>query len=529
MTALMTLDPLVAPCGDEAFAAPPVSRFAPAPACVSRRRDARGRFVRHHEWLAEVPPRSDSALYVVPEMADFIKAGGLGDVAAALPRALRRRYDVRVLIPGYRDVLARAGDIEPVGRVTAHAALPACDIARIEQADGLPVYVLCCPALFERDGTPYVDAEGREWPDNALRFATLAHAAAEIAAGRAGLPWRPALLHLNDWPSALAAAYVRWSGGDTPCLLTIHNLAYQGLFPRQLAAALGVPDERLDELEFHGQLSFLRGGIVNARQVNTVSESYASQIIGPVDGCGLESLLARLAQRGTLSGIVNGIDPSWDPRTDTHLPARFGIGHWQGRSANACHVRRAFGLPHSEGPLFAVVSRLVHQKGLDLTCEVAPQIVAAGGQIVVIGGGEPQIERQVEALARRYPGHVAAHIGFDESLARAMFAGADFLLMPSRFEPCGLSQMYAQRFGCLPVAHATGGLIDTVDDGVTGFLFQGASADALRRCLQRVFRTFHLPGLLAAMRRAAMLRPGGWEAASDAYLALYRRTAMELP
>ena len=493
-----------------------------------RQRDARGRFIKHHERLVDDAPVRDSALFVASEMADFIKAGGLGDVAAALPRALRQRYDVRVLIPGYRDVLARAGVVEIVGRVLAHAALPACDVGRVVQADGLLVYVLLCPSLFERDGTPYVDQDGQEWPDNAVRFATLSHAAAQIAAGRAGLGWRPRLLHLNDWPCAMAAGYVRWTGGDTPCLLTIHNLAYQGLFPAALAPALGVPAAHLDELEFHGHLSFLRAGIVNAEQVNTVSHSYANQIVAPAEGCGLDELLAGRAARGALSGIVNGIDASWDPRTDAHLPAHFSVNQVQGRAENARHVRRAFGLPDSHGPLFAVVSRLVHQKGLDLTCEVAPQIVAAGGQIVVIGGGEPEIERQVAALARRYPGHVSAYIGFDESLARAMFAGADFLLMPSRFEPCGLSQMYAQRFGCLPVAHATGGLIDTVDDGVTGFLFQGASADALRRCLQRVFRTLHLPGLMTAMRRAAMLRPSGWEVAGSQYLALYQRTELEL-
>jgi starch synthase len=527
MTALLSLDAPVAPLRDV-----PSPSLPPMPlvrARVPQARDARGRFARHHEWQHDIAPVRDSALFVVPEMADFVKAGGLGDVAAALPRALRRRYDMRVLIPGYRDVLERAGGIEIVGRVTAHASLPACDIGRVEQADGLPVYVLLCPALFEREGTPYVDAQGHEWPDNALRFATLSYAAAQIAAGHAGLDWRPQLLHLNDWPCALAAAYVRWGGGTTPCLLTIHNLAYQGVFPEALAPALGVPAAHAGELAFHGQLSFLRAGIVNARQVNTVSHSYANQIVAPDDGCGLDELLAERASLGALSGIVNGIDASWDPRTDAHLPARFSVTQWQGREENAAHVRRVFGLPPSRGPLFAVVSRLVHQKGLDLTCEVAPQIVAAGGQIVVIGGGEPQIEQQVAALARRYPGHVGAYIGFDETLARAMFAGADFLLMPSRFEPCGLSQMYAQRFGCLPVAHATGGLIDTVDDGVTGFLFQGASADALRRCLQRVFRTFRLPGLLAAMRRAAMLRPSGWDVAGNEYLALYQRTALELP
>lgn len=503
------------------------ARLPPSPK-TARPRDARGRFVRHHENLP-VPATRQGTLFVVPEMADFIKAGGLGDVAAALPRALRRRFDVRVLIPGYRAVIARAGRIEIVGRVLAHAALPACDIGRIEQADGLPIYVLLCGKLFEREGSPYMDLAGDDWEDNAIRFATLSYAAAQIAAGNAGMDWHPQLLHLNDWPSALAAAYLRWSGDKTPCLLTIHNLAYQGLFPHLMATALGIPAEHRRELDFYGQMSFLRAGILNANHVNTVSISYAAQITGPALGCGLDELLAGRAAKGALTGIVNGIDASWDPRTDRHLQTHFSINQWQGRGENAEQVRQTFGLLRSTGPLFAVVSRLVHQKGLDLICEVAPQIVAAGGQIVVIGGGEPEIEAQVMALARRFPGHVGAYIGFEEGLARRMFAGSDFLLMPSRFEPCGLSQMYAQRFGCLPVAHATGGLIDTVDDGVTGFLFHGASADALRRCLQRVFRTFRLPDLLAAMRRAAMLRPSGWEAAGSEYIALYERTARFFP
>lgn len=336
-----------------------------------RPRDARGRFIRHHERLPVSPADTRGALFVVSEMADFIKAGGLGDVAAALPRALRHRYDVRVLIPGYRAVLARAGKVEIVGRVLAHAALPACDIGRIVQSDGLPIYILLSKELFERDGSPYVSTSGSEFEDNAIRFATLSHAAAQIAAGHAGLGWKPRLLHLNDWPCALAAAYVRWSGGTTPCLLTIHNLAYQGLVPYSMAAALGIPAERVAELEFYGQMSFLRGGIVHADHVNTVSVSYAQQITGPAQGCGLDRLLAGRAAKGALTGIVNGIDASWDPRTDEYLDTHFSVNQWQGRQANAAQVRKAFGLRESTGPLFAVVSRLVHQKGLDLICEVA--------------------------------------------------------------------------------------------------------------------------------------------------------------
>ncbi len=493
------------------------------PSSVVRPRDPRGRFLPVLDGHA-----GQRILFVVSEMADFIKAGGLGDVASSLPRALRAGCDVRVLIPGYPAVLQRLRGLKRVGRVEGRGELPACELARAEQHDGLPVYVLLNAHLFDRPGSPYLDEQGNEWTDNATRFATLAHAAAEIAAGRVGQAWVPEVLHLNDWPTAMAAAYVRWDGTEVPTLLTIHNLAYQGLFPLEQAKELGVPARRLEDLTFYGKLSFLQAGITHATRLNTVSLRYARQITAPADGCGLHELLARRAARGHLSGIVNGIDASWDPRNDHHLSAHFSVQAFDGRLRNAESVRRAFGLRHSDGPLFAVVSRLVHQKGLDITCEVAPQIVAAGGQLVIIGGGEPAVEEQVRELARRYPGQVGAFIGFEERLARQMFAGADFLLMPSRFEPCGLSQMYAQRFGCLPVAHATGGLVDTVEDGVTGFLFHQPTADGMRRCVERAMRTFRLPALLQAMRRAAMMRPSGWDIAGRQYMDLYQQASLQV-
>ncbi|BDU16533.1 glycogen synthase GlgA [Lysobacter auxotrophicus] len=482
-------------------------------------RDARGRFLPRTAGPNDA--RIRRVLFVTSEMTDFVKTGGLGDVAAALPRALRDTCDVRVLIPGYPAVMQRVGDLRIVGTVRARAQLPACTLGLATLDDGLKVYVLMNPALFTRGGSPYVTDEGNDWDDNAIRFATLSNAAAEIAGGRAGLDWQPNLLHLNDWPGALAAGYVRWNGDDTPVLLTVHNLAYQGVFPLAAAPALGIPKDAVADLEFHGQLSFLRGGLVHAAHVNTVSASYARQITAPADGCGLDPLLAQLDAQGRLSGILNGIDASWDPRTDTHLHANFAIGDWQGKRNNARQVRREFGLPEATGPLFAVVSRLVHQKGVDLICEVAPQIVAAGGQLVSIGHGEPRFEAEMAALARRYPGRVGAYIGFEEGLARRMFAGSDFLLMPSRFEPCGLSQMYAQCFGSLPIVHATGGLIDTVEDGVTGFQCHEATADALRRAVHRAFRVYRLPGLLDAMRRAAMRAPARWDAAARQYVAQY--------
>jgi starch synthase len=506
------------PCLPVSPSAPPPPPFAEA--CCHAQLDHRRPLSPSVDAQLKAAHR---ALFVTSEMADFIKAGGLGDVAASLPRALRGRSDVRVLIPGYAAVLAGVPMLRRVGHVPGVAGIPACDIGEAMTGDGLPVYVLLCPTLYQRDGSPYVDGSGHDWADNAIRFAALSRAAAMMACGAVGLDWVPQLLHLNDWPCALAAAYLRWQHSPVPALLTIHNLAYQGLFPLAAASLLGITAEQRDSIVFHGQLSFLQAGIVHADQVNTVSISYARQITGPEQGCGLDALLARHADGGRLSGIVNGIDSSWDPRHDQHLCEHFDLHRWAGRAANKRRVQQQFGLPHREGPLFAVVSRLVHQKGVDLSCAVAPQIAAAGGQLVIIGGGDPMIEAQVAALSRRYPTCVGVQPGFDEALARQMFAGADFLLMPSRFEPCGLSQMYAQRFGCLPIAHATGGLIDTIEDGVTGLLFDQAEADALRRCVQRAFRIHRIPELLAAMRRAAMLRPSSWETAGTHYLHLYDR------
>jgi starch synthase len=463
-------------------------------------------------------------LFVTTEISDFIKAGGLGDVSASLPRALSATNDIRVLIPGYRSILARCGPVTVVGKVDGVAGLPTCDLGETIQPDGLHLLLLLHPALYEREGSPYSAVNGAEWADNAIRFATLAHAAAEIASGRAMLAWRPDLLHLNDWPNALAASYLHWRGGHTPCVLTIHNLAYQGLFPQSLRTALDMP-AMATEMNFHGQLSFLRSGIAHADYISTVSLSYARQITQPLYGCGLNNLLTRRDAEGRLVGIVNGIDGSWDTRHDPALAAPFSADDWRGRAENAADVREHFGLRADIGPLFVFVARLVHQKGIDMICEATPQIIAAGGQLAIIGQGEPHMERAVLRLARRFPGQVGVRVTYDEALARRMFAGSDFLLMPSRFEPCGLSQMYAQKYGSLPIAHATGGLIDTIDDGVTGLLFRESTVSALRRCLQRAFRVFAEPELLRAMRRAAMLESHDWADASRNYLLLYQQAA----
>ncbi|WP_336486113.1 glycogen synthase GlgA [Methylobacterium nigriterrae] len=462
-------------------------------------------------------------LYATPEMADFVKTGGLGEVAGALPRALRRHYDVRVLVPGYRQVVGAFPQMPVVARLEAAAGIPACDLGLVEAGDGLRIYVLLSPDLYERDGTPYGGPEG-DFADNDLRFARLSLAAAEIALG-ADPDWAADLLHLNDWQAALAPGYLAWRGARVPSVLTIHNLAYQGLFPRENLARLGVPEHafQMNGVEFYGQLSFLKAGLYYASHVTTVSETYAREIMTPDSGCGLDGLIRTRAQQGRLSGILNGIDESWDPRTDPHLATRFEADDWKGKRANAEAVRRQFGLAVSRGPLFAIVSRLVHQKGIDLSIQAAETIVQEGGQLVVIGQGESRFEEALRGLSRRHPGSVGVHVGFRETDARRMFAGSDFLLMPSRFEPCGLAQMYAQRFGSLPIVRRTGGLADTVEDGVTGFTFADASPKGFSGALRRALDTFAQKKRLNDMRRNAMAKTFGWDAAAVRYASLYTR------
>ncbi|UYG02728.1 glycogen synthase GlgA [Halomonas sp. LR3S48] len=483
--------------------------------------------------LATPSHPSQHVLFVTPEIADFVKVGGLGDVSSALPRALAAHHDIRILIPAYREVLNSGLTIRRVGRLPAYADLPACEVGEMTCADGLIIYVLLCPELYERAGGPYGTGPGGYgsdgWEDNDIRFARLSLAAAEIAAGHAGLDWQPQLLHLNDWACGLAPAYLRWQGHMVPTVFTIHNLAYQGLFEASRCTALGIPDEEfhIDGVEYYGKLSFMKAGIVYASHVTTVSATYAQEITTPEFGCGLDGLLRCKAEQGRLSGIPNGIDDSWDPRTDAHLVQAFSANDWRGKRANAEYVRHRFGLAPSAGPLFAMVSRMVHQKGVDLVIEAAASIVQAGGQLVFIGNGERNVETQLGRLAGRYPGAVGVYVGFDEEEARCIYAGSDFLLMPSRFEPCGLSQMYAQRFGSLPIAHRTGGLADTIEDGVTGFLFNDVNLTSFMQAIQQAFSVYHSTELFYAMRRAAMTGRYHWRQSIGPYTQLYQRISEE--
>jgi len=469
-----------------------------------------------------------NVLFVTSEFAGLAKAGGLGDVAAGLPLALRRLgVDVRVLLPAYRSVLAQLPQVAWIGRLPGRGAMPGCRIGEAQLPNGLMLYLVAAPSLYDRDGTPYSTPDGRDWPDNHLRFARLSLAAAEIARGRGRLGWSPDLLHVHDWPSGLAPAYLRWNGTEIPSVMTIHNIAYQGNFPAAYCPRLAIPDAAFDinGVEFHGEVSFLKAGLYYADHVTTVSPSYAGEIVTPEHGGGLHGLIQGRAERGELSGIVNGIDESWDPGHDPHLPYHFDADDLRGKRANAEVVRTSLCLRHSDGPLFGIVSRLVHQKGLDLVAEAAHDIVGLGGQIAILGLGDPEIEHVLSRTARQHRDDVAVLVGFNEPMARRIIAGSDFTLMPSRFEPCGLTQMQAQRYGALPIAHATGGLVDTIEEGVTGFLFSGLSHDGLMNACTRAFDAFDDARHLAAMRQTAMARRFTWAEPAAAYAALYGRVA----
>ena len=457
-------------------------------------------------------------LFVTPECAPLVKTGGLGDVSAALPAALRALgVEVKVLLPGYREVLAAARS------ATEQAVLGAG--VRLLEWEGF--LVLDCPRLFVRDGGPYQDLAGRDWTDNALRFGLLSQVAARLGAARSPLGWRPDVVHCNDWPAALAPALLREDSGRAASVMTVHNLAFQGLFDATFAGRLGLAPALfgIDGVEFHGRLSFLKGGLAFADAITTVSPSYAREIQTEAFGCGLEGLLRRRAE--VLTGILNGIDVSeWDPASDTRIAARYDSDSLDRKASNKRALQKCLGLEEdSQIPLLGTVGRLTHQKGADLLAAAAPELAAAPAQLAVLGTGAREYEEALLHLAARSPGRLAVRIGFDEDLAHLIEAGADAFLMPSRFEPCGLNQMYSQRYGTPPVACATGGLADTVIDGETGFLFERAESGALVAAARRALATWRDGPRWRALQQAAMARDFSWDASARRYADLYRRVA----
>jgi starch synthase len=468
--------------------------------------------------------RPPGTLFLAPECAPFTKTGGLGDVCAALPPALRALgVDMRVLMPGYPEVLPQAGK-----RALFSATVLGHEV-RVKEGrlpGEVPLLVVDCPALYVRPGGPYVSAAGSDWPDNALRFGVLCRVAALVASRDSPLPWRPVVVHCNDWPTAPAAAFLRFGNSPAASLVTIHNLAFQGLFEREWVERLGLPPESFafDGLEFYGRLSFLKAGLSYADLLSTVSPTYAREIQSPAFGCGLDGLLRHRA--GALSGILNGIDTgAWNPQTDEHLASAYGLENLERKAPNKAALQKRMGLPVDAAvPLFGTVGRMTPQKGVDLVAQCADAL-AAQGQFVILGSGDRELEAALASAARRHAGRIAVRIGFDEGLAHLVEAGADVFLMPSRYEPCGLNQMYSQRYGTPPVVHDTGGLADTVEDEVTGFVFRNFSAEDFLGAVRRAVQTYGAPASWRAMQRAGMQRDFSWSAAARRYAALYQALA----
>jgi starch synthase len=448
-------------------------------------------------------------LFVTPECAPLAKAGGLGDVSAALPAALRALgLDVTILLPGYPEALRQIPGASEVGRFVELGF--ECRLLSLPN-----LLVIDCPPLYQRAGSPYQDPGGQDWPDNALRFGVLSKVAARLAA-------EYDVVHCNDWPAALMPVY-----SARPALLTVHNLAFQGNFERSWLARLGLPPElfTIDQLEFHGRLSFLKGGLVRAGALSTVSPTYAREIQGAELGCGLDGVLRE--RRGVLSGILNGIDTEvWNPATDPYLAQRYDLLSLEGKSVNKRALQRRFNLEVTEElPLLGFVGRLTGQKGVDLIAAAAAELAALPAQLALLGRGERELEGGLALAAARHPGRIAVEIGFDEALAHLIEGGADCFLMPSRFEPCGLNQMYSQRYGTPPVARATGGLADTIGDGETGFLFDRAEPAALVAATRRALGAWREPRRWRELQRAGMGRDFSWRTAARRYAELYSRLA----
>ena len=477
-------------------------------------------------------------LHVAAEVFPLVKTGGLADVVAALPDALARQgADVRLLLPGLPAVMEGVQGAKLVANIGAcfGAVNVRLLLARMPKTE-LPVYVVDAPYLYRRGGSPYQDSAGQEWPDNLQRFALLGWVAAHLAADDADPAWVPHIVHAHDWHAAMACAYMAHHGPTAArSVYTVHNLAFQGLFAMHDWHLVGLPSNLLsaDGLEFHGQFSFMKAGLRFADHITTVSPTYAQEITTPAFGCGLEGVMR--SREGHISGILNGIDTDvWNPATDPAIAVRYDATRLQGKQACRQALQAELGLAADPSSLLvAIVSRLTSQKGLDLVLAALPEWVAAGVQLAVQGTGEPALEAGFRMAQLAHPGRVHVHIGYDEPRAHRLVAGADAIAVPSRFEPCGLTQMYGLRYGTLPIVRRVGGLADTVRDDAelgnspaspaNGFAFDMATPQALVQVVQRALAARRTGNLWSLRMAEAMGQSLSWDKPAREYLALYDR------
>lgn len=471
-------------------------------------------------------------LAVASEIYPIIKTGGLADVVGALPAALKAHgVETRTLVPGYPDVLKAFPATEQLLHLQNFCGGPTRVLGG--SYDKLDLLVLDAPHLFARPGNPYVTPGGADWPDNGLRFAALARMAAEI--GQGAIPsFVPEVVHAHDWQAGLAPAYLHYGHRPRPAtVMTVHNLAYQGKFPHQMLDTFGLPRESftIHGVEYYGMISFLKAGLQFADRLTTVSPTYAVEIQGDEGGMGLGGLLRERSQ--LLSGILNGIDTSvWNPETDPRIAARFSAQELQLRAANKAALQRRLGLDLSpDALLLGVISRLSWQKGLDLLLENIATILNEGMQLALLGSGDPDLQDRYQAVAKANADRIAVLIGYDEALAHLIQAGADALVVPSRFEPCGLTQLCALRYGAVPIVSRVGGLADTVIDveeagiagsATTGLKFSPVTVENLASGLRRANILFHDKQAWRRLQHNGMSTDVSWRNRASRYAVLYR-------
>lgn len=473
-------------------------------------------------------------LFVASECAPFIKTGGLADVAGAVPKALAPLgITAKVMMPAYASLSGTGKAKQVLNLGNLHGGPARLVEAR---ADNMDLLLLEAPHLYDRPGNPYLGPDGNDWPDNHLRYGALCKAAAKVAAG-ALAKWKPDIVHVHDWQAGLVPAYLKLgSKAPPPCVMTIHNIAFQGLFPPTVINDLDLPTAAFesDGYEYYGKVGFLKAGLVYSDAITTVSPTYARELMTHEFGFGLEGLLA--ARKTDVTGILNGIDTDvWNPETDPAIVRNYSVRALRNKTANKAALEQRFGLePNAHAPLFCVISRLTSQKGLDLLLEALPRLLSRGARLALLGTGEKALEDAFIEASRQNPDSIGVLIGYDEPLSHLLQAGSDAILVPSRFEPCGLTQLYGLRYGTLPVVARTGGLADTVIDAndaaleagcATGFQFAPINAGALGDAMDRACDAYSDQNTWRKIVRNAMRHPVDWGRSAKSYAELYNSLA----
>lgn len=478
-----------------------------------------------------MPRTAQRILFCASEAYPLIKTGGLADVAGSLTQALLELgQDVWLVLPAYQQVLR---NLPTPPQYLTQVRIGQFDVSLLRSilpGTNVPIILVACPTLYDRPGSPYVGPDGYDWPDNAERFAVFNEIIAMLAMDQFGLDWRADIVHANDWQTGLVPVLLHEQPQRPATVFTIHNLAYQGYFDRQTFERLALPENlwHYERLEYHGGFAFIKGGLVYADRINTVSPSYASEIQTPAFGHGLDGLLRQ--RQAHLSGIINGIDARvWNPATDSNIAQTYNAQQLALKQANKADLQRRMHLPERDDVLLlGIISRLAAQKGIDLVIDSLPGWISDAVQLVIVGSGDKLLEQRLTELAQILPDKIAVHLKYDEVMAHRVEAGIDAFMMPSRFEPCGLNQMYSQVYGSLPIVSPVGGLRDTVRDAESGFVMQSVTVAGLVEVIQRALRFYHDKPAWAKLQDTAMRQDYSWEHSARQYLSLYQQARLQV-